>query len=601
MKTTMKKTAVLCGLLAGMALPLTPAAAAPMAGPADMSFYTPPVIPGGMQGELIWYRPGNVNLGNGVAPVHSWNVMYRSTDALGQPNLVTGTVIVPSSAWNGGGERPLIGYAVGTHGLAQQCAPSVQLAEGKDYESANIAAAVNAGYAVLVSDNPGYTSGTTPTYLAGRAQAHANLDLFRAAAQIPGANISTNAKAALWGYSQGGQTASWVGEIKNSYAPELNLVGIAAGGTPANFPRTARYLEASTGASFLLGAVIGLAEQYPDDIPLADLASADGQAAIAKGKSQCVFESLFEFMNDSISEYTVDNRSLEEVMAIPSVNQTLQAQNLGNNKMPVPVYQYHGKADEFIPIDQHVALKRDYCRKFSNVTFAVYPSEHIVTQFQAAPHVLSWLGDRFAGKTTYGTCLTLKPAPTSTANPGGGNFVVSLDQWPLDASIALNTLAQTVELPESSTFSAETDITNQSLSGSLAVPGFTSKLKIIGIPLDIRLQVDPAGPATGSVALDNEGQLSISGLARADITVRSAGISFLQIPFGCKTSSPVSFPINFAGPVSSLGDGSLTFTGTTSFPALSGCGLFNSLFTTLMSGPGQQYSFNVRPPAPESW
>jgi hypothetical protein len=601
MKTTMKKTALLCGLLAGMALPLAPASAAPMAGPADMSFYTPPVLPGGMQGELIWYRPASVDLGAGAPALQAWNVLYRSTDALGAPNLVTGTVVVPASAWTGSGARPLIGYAVGTHGLAQQCAPSVKLAEGKDYESANIRAAVTAGYAVLISDNPGYTTGTSPTYLAGRAQAHANLDLFRAAAQIPGAGISSSAKAALWGYSQGGQTASWVGEIKSSYAPELNLVAIAAGGTPANFPRTARYLEASTGASFLLGAVIGLAEQYPDGIPLDDLANGDGQVAIAKGKSQCVFESLFEFMNDSISDYTIGNQSLDELIAIPSVNATLLAQNLGSKKMPVPMYQYHGKADEFIPIDQHVALKRDYCRKFSNVTFAVYPSEHIVTQFQAAPHVLSWLGDRFAGKTTFGTCLTLKPTPTSTANPGGGNFVVSLDNWPLDASIALNTLDQTVTLPAASTFSAETDITEQSLTGSLSVPGFTTNLKIIGIPLDVKLQVDPVGPTTGSVTLDNEGQLSINGLARADITVRSAGISFIQIPFDCKTSAPVDFPISFTGPVSSLGNGNLTFSGTTSFPALSGCGLFNSLFTTLMSGPGQQYSFNVRPPAPENW
>ncbi|MCK5875723.1 MAG: Triacylglycerol lipase [Alcanivoracaceae bacterium] len=601
MKQLLKKSALLCTLLAGSGLPFASVSAAPMQGPQDISFYTPPVMAGGMQGELIWYRPATVQLGDGAAAVQAWNVLYRSTDARGNANLVTGTVIVPTAAWSGGGDRPLIGYAVGTHGLAQQCAPSMQLAAGKDYESANIAAAIGAGYAVLVSDNPGYTTGATPTYLAGRAQAHANLDLFRAAAQIPGAGINGNAKAALWGYSQGGQTAAWVGEIKSSYAPELNLVGIAAGGTPADFPRTARYLEASTGASFLLGAVIGLGEQYPEDIPLDELANADGQAAIATGKSQCVFESLFTFMNDSISEYTVGNQTLDEVIAIPSVNQTLMAQNLGSKKIPVPIYQYHGKADEFIPIDQHVELKRDYCRKFSNVTFAVYPSEHIVTQFQAAPHVLSWLGDRFAGKATYGTCLTFKPAPTSTANPGGGNFVVSLDEWPLDARIELNTLAQTVQLPSTATFSADTDITDQSLTGSLSVPGFTSSLKIIGIPLDIRLQVDAVGPTTGTVSLDNEGQLSINGLSRADITVRSAGFSFLQIPFGCKTSSPVDFPINFSGPVSSLGNGNLTFSGTTSFPALSGCGLFNSLFTTLMSGPGQQYMFNVSPPAPTSW
>jgi hypothetical protein len=600
MKQSLKKSALLCAMLVGIGFPFASASAAPMPGPQDISFYTPPVMPGGMQGELIWYRPATVQLGDAAA-VQAWNVLYRSTDARGNPNLVTGTVIVPAAAWNGAGERPLIGYAVGTHGLAQQCAPSMQLAAGKDYESANIAAAVGAGYAVLVSDNPGYTTGATPTYLAGSAQAHANLDLFRAATQIPGAGISGNAKAALWGYSQGGQTAAWVGEIKSSYAPELNLVGIAAGGTPADFPRTARYLEASTGASFLLGAVIGLSEQYPEDIPLNELANADGQAAIATGKSQCVFESLFTFMNDSISEYTVGNQTLDEVIAIPSVNQTLLAQNLGSRKIPVPIYQYHGKADEFIPIDQHVELKRDYCRKFSNVTFAVYPSEHIVTQFQAAPHVLSWLGDRFAGKTTFGTCLTLKPAPTSTANPGGGNFVVSLDQWPLKATVHLKTIDDTVYLPDESTFSADTDITEQTLTGDLSVPDFRSRLSIAGLPADVDLSIVPVGMASGSVSLDNDGELHIDGSARADIVVRSAGYWIFQLPMGCKTSEPVEFPIHFDGPVSSLGNGNLTFSGTTTFPPMADCGLYTSLMTTLMSGPGQQYVFNVSPPAPTSW
>lgn len=601
MNHSLRKMAMLCGLVAGISAPFAQVAAAPMPGPEDISFYSPPVMPGGTPGELIWYRPATLHLGSDTPAFNAWNVLYRSTDARGAPNLVTGTVVMPSATWSGSGERPVISYAVGTHGLAQQCAPSIQFAQGTGYESANISAALRAGYAVLVSDNPGYTTGDTPTYLAGRAQAHASFDLFRTASQIPGANISSDAKLAIWGYSQGGQTASWAGEIQASYAPEVDLVGIAAGGTPADFPRTADYLEASTGASFLLAAVIGLTEQYPDQIPLDDLTNADGQAAIAKGKNQCVFEALFDFMNDSISDYTVDNQSLDDLLAIPSINSVVTEQNLGNARIPVPIYQYHGKADEFIPIDQHAQLKRNYCSRFSNVTFAVYPSEHIVTQFQAAPHVLSWLGDRFAGQPTLGTCLTLRPEPQSTANPGGGNFIVSLDDWQLDANIKLSTLDQTVQLPEDSTFTADTDMTAGTLDGTLDVPGFTSKLNIIGIPLDVRLQVEPVGRTSGSVALDNEGRLSVDALSRTDIFVRSAGFGWLQIPFGCRTSSPVDFPINFNGPVSSLGDGNLIFTGTTSFPSMTGCGLFNALFTTLMSGPGQQYSFTVKPQAPTLW
>ncbi|MGH6648909.1 lipase family protein, partial [Aquabacterium sp.] len=399
--------------LAAIALAVSSAYAAPTQGPSGLAFYDA-ATPNGAHGDLISYRTASVNLGAGAPAVKAWNVQYQSTDSVGAANVVTGTVLVPTAAWSGAGDRPVISYAVGTHGLAQPCAPSLQLAGGTDYETANINAALKAGYAVLVTDYAGYTTGSTPTYLAGASQGNAVLDIVKAASQIPSVGISATAKTAIWGYSQGGQSASWAAERKASYAPNVNLVAVAAGGTPADFITTAKYLDGSNGASFLFGGVIGLAEQYPAQIPLNTLANANGQAAVARGKSQCVFESLFDLMNHSLSEYTVGNQSLDQLLTVPAINATLKAQDLGANKVPVPLYQYHGQADEFIPIEQHVSLKRKYCAKFSNVTFDVYPSEHIVTQFQAAPTVLTWLGDRFAGKSTLGTCLTLNAEPKST-------------------------------------------------------------------------------------------------------------------------------------------------------------------------------------------
>lgn len=592
--------AALLGLV--LALPGTAAlAAAPAMNVVDLAFYTKPATLPAAQGALIKSRSAVLNLGNGAPTAQAWNVMYRSTDAVGAANAVTGTVIVPTQAWSGSGSRPVLGYAVGTHGLAQSCSPSVQMARGSDYEAANIVAALKAGYAVLVTDYAGYTTGDTPTYLAGQSQGKAVLDLFTAATQLPGAGVSASSKAVIWGYSQGGQSAAWAGELKSSYAPNLNLVGLASGGTPADFITTANYLDGSAGEAFLLAGVVGLSQQYPAGIPLNTLASATGQTAIAQGKSSCVFEALFDFMNHKISEYTVGNQPLSQLVAIPSVQQTLVAQNLGNTKQPVPVYQYHGQADEFIPIAQHAALKKKYCSKFSNVTFGVYPSEHIATQFQAAPYVLGWLTDRVNSKITLGTCLTLASEPKSTANPGGGNFVVSLKNWPLAGSIGLKTLGQSVALPSSSTFTADTDMTAQTIKGTLSIPTFTTNLKIVGLPADVKLQVTPVGETTGTASLDDDGQLHVHGSAKVNIKVVSAGEWVLQIPFGCQTSSPVNLPIDFDGPISSLGNGGLMFSGTTTFPSMTGCGLFSGLFSTLMSGPGQTYNFTVKPPEPGSW
>lgn len=591
-----------------LALPLMAAAAgcawaAPVVGPSDASFYTPPSpLPAGSHGDLIWYRPASVNLGGGAPGVQAWNVLYRSTDAVGADDVVTGTVLVPTAGWSGSGARPIISYAVGTHGLAQGCAPSMQMAAGTDYENANLVAALKAGYAVLVSDYQGYTNGDTPTYLAGASQGHAVLDIVKAAAQIPGAGVSAGAKTAIWGYSQGGQSAAWAGELQaGGYASGLNLVGVAAGGIPADFEASAANLDGNAGASFLLGGVIGLAQQYPAQIPINTLANANGQAAIALGKTQCVFQALFTFMNHHIAEYTVGNQNLTQLETIASVDQTLKAQNLGKNKIPVPLYQYHGQADEFLPLGQDIALKKAYCSKFGNVTFAAYPGEHITTQFQAAPYVLSWLGDRFAGKLTLGNCLELASAPSSTANPGGGDLVVSLKSWPLTGTVSLKTLGQTLQLPSGSSFSADTDLSNPRLTGTLSVPTFNTQISLLGLPVTVKLSIVPVGQTTGTASLDNAGQLHVHGHAYANISIQSVGVSIIQIPTGCTTTAPVDFPLDFDGPVSALGSGTLTFNGTTSFPSLGGCGLYGPLLSALMSGAGQKFSYTVAPPAPVNW
>ncbi|TVP56399.1 MAG: Triacylglycerol lipase [Halomonadaceae bacterium] len=602
MKHTLTMKPLLLGIAAAIALPLAsaPVMGAPSVGPNDMSFYVAPSIFGTAKGDLIRYRETTVDLGPEAPAAKAWTVLYRSTDALGAENMVTGTVLVPQAAWQGSGQRPVLGYAVGTHGLKQSCAPSLQMAQGTDYENANIAASLNAGYAVLVSDNPGYTTGDSPTYLAGKSQGQAVLDMFTAASQLPGGNISANAPAAIWGYSQGGQTASWAGEIQQSYAPNLNLVGLAAGGTPADFPTTGRFLDGSSGSAFLLAAVIGLEEQYPDNIPLMDLISPQGEAAIATGKSQCVFEALFTFMNDSISDYTKNGETLDDVLSIPSVNEAVSGQNLGNGMPSAPMYHYHGQADEFIPLEQAYNLKQQYCAMNADVFFDLYPSEHIATQFQAAPNVLAYLGDRFAGRSAPNNCGLNSSAPVSTHNPGGGNFVVTLDEWELDAHVDLKTLNQRVVMPKDSSFSADADMTAQSLDGDLDIPKFRAPLNIL-LNLDVDLVITPEGPTTGSIALSNEGRLSINGDAQTRIKVASAGFGWFQIPFGCETEAPVNFPLGFEGPVSAMGAGGLRFTGTTNFPSMTGCGLFNGMFSALMSGDGQQYSFTVKPPAPVQW
>ena len=98
--------------------------------------------------------------------------------------------------------------------------------------------------------------------------------------------------------------------------------------------------------------------------------------------------------------------------------------------------------------------------------------------------------------------------------------------------------------------------------------------------------------------MDDAGQLHIHGQAKATINIVSAGELGIHIPLGCRTSSPVTFPLNFDGPVSGLGAGAVTFSGTTTFPSLTGCGIIGPALSLLFSGGGNTYTFTVSPPAP---
>lgn len=582
-------------------LAATAALAVPNAGSSDDAvFYTAPTVLSGVAGELLSYRPATVKLGASAPTVSAWNIIYQSKTAHTlsgsgveldpKDNAVSGTVIVPTKAWSGSGSRPVMIYAIGTHGLATSCAPSRQMAAGTDYEAANVAAALNAGYAVLVTDYAGYLNGQKAIYMVGESQAHAALDIFRAATALPGAGIDAKTKVGVWGYSQGGQTASKVAEIASTYAPEINIVGVATGGIPAELRSVARNLDGSTGAAFLMSTVAGLSNEYGKRVPIGLIASDAGKVELAKLANECVFEALLDLQNKTLGSLTVGDQALEDLLDV--VSGVLDEQELGKQTPTMPIYQYHGQADEFIPLAQAFDLKKKYCVGGAKVKFDAYPSEHLITMVQSAPKVLAWMSDRLAGKAPPNTCANTTQ-PAVTALPGGGDYKVALDQWPLNAKVMLKTLQQTVSLPSTSSLTAVTNLTNPNLTGKMSIPAFRQSIKILGLSIPVGMRVTPVGDATGTASLDKTGTLAITATAKADITVTS----ILGLPIGeCKTATPVNFSLSSSGSVAGLGSG-LTFTGTTSFPALKGC-LVSAVLTVLMSGPGQMYSFTIAPPEP---
>ncbi|MDX6742625.1 lipase family protein [Actinocorallia sp. A-T 12471] len=372
-------------------------------------------------GELLACRlvtlkevPGNISM-------TAYQVRYVSTDLRGKKIPVTGTVAVPSAAWTKGGSRPTVAFHPGTLGSGSQCAFSKQLAGAYQdmYEGEQIASFLKAGYAVAATDGVGYVDGSVHTYMIGQNAGHALLDLVRASRKIPFGSLRADGAVGISGYSEGGAASLWAAQVAASYAPELKVVGAAAGGVPGDLKVTAAKLNGGLFAGFLADAVVGLHEAYPD-LPFDALLNDRGRQAVADVKSKCLLGTLAAFAGQKVENFTTAKYSLEQLYALtdPAGNswgQAVDAQKLGVGiggptsaatwKIGFPTFQYRGVFEEVIPVSTQEETRRLYCdagipTRFKND----YAGEHLTTDALARHDVTAWLGDRFTGRPVSDNC-----------------------------------------------------------------------------------------------------------------------------------------------------------------------------------------------------
>jgi hypothetical protein len=394
-----RRTSVL-GLLVALCALVAAAPASALTAPAGDAFYTPPnPLPAGSAGDVIWSRtsPSSVASGSNAT---AYKILYRSTDVAGAAIAVSGTVLVPNAAWTGAGTRPLTAYASGTQGWADSCAPSHEMDAGNFDEGFAVTNLLNKGWAVVVTDYPGLGTPGDHQYNVGISEGHAVLDSLRAAQRLPAAGLSTSTKVGIEGYSQGGGAAGWAAQQKTSYAPALNLVGVAGGGTPANLQAVKANIDGSAFFAFLAGTAIGFRAAYPS-LNVNQYLTLYGKLAISTLNGLCQLPALALYAFHHLTEYTVNN---VDPTTQPAFAAALTANNLGTTKPAVPVYQYHGAIDEVIPYAVESTLHTKWCALGATSQLVAYPAEHVTTQLLAQTNVVNWLANRFAGAAAPSNC-----------------------------------------------------------------------------------------------------------------------------------------------------------------------------------------------------
>ena len=193
-------------------------------GPEGDAFYQPPAsLPQEDHGALIWYRPftGTAAVPGGQNTL----LLYTQEGINGNQVATSGYMVVPDGDAPEGG-WPVITWAHGTTGIADQCAPT------QDTDPSDSATDeplfedwLSKGYAIVLTDYEGLGTPGIHPYLIGNSEGRAVLDIIRAARTYE-PKLSNHVVIA--GHSQGGQAALFAAALAPSYTPELEIAGTIA-------------------------------------------------------------------------------------------------------------------------------------------------------------------------------------------------------------------------------------------------------------------------------------------------------------------------------------------------------------------------------------
>lgn len=322
-------------------------------------------------------------------------VLYRSTNRRGQAVAVSGTVLVPTTPWVGLGSRPVIGYAPGTQGMADRCAPSRLFSEGIEYEGIGIEGLLLRGYAVAMPDYEGLGTVGIHTYMDRVSQGRATLDAVRAAQRLAGTGLDATSPVGLMGYSQGGGAAASAVELAPTYAPELRLKGAVVGAVPADLATVATNLDGGLFSAFAFFALRGLSASY--DLDLSPYLNDAGRAAMDSVEQDCVFDLLDHAFTRS-ADLSADGRPMSELMKRQPFASIIESQRIGTVRPTVPVLVTHSALDDTIPYAVGKQMARSWCAKGANVRFSsnVAPL-HVGGMVPHVAEALPFFEARFAG------------------------------------------------------------------------------------------------------------------------------------------------------------------------------------------------------------
>ncbi|WP_069162973.1 lipase family protein [Nocardia altamirensis] len=338
----------------------------------------------------------------GVVPqqVSAWQLLYRSSDMHGTPEVAITTVLLPLDA-DPREDRPLLAFQTAMDAVAERCSPSYALRYGAralgsvtQFEWLLVANALRRGWAVTIADH----EGPRGNFGAPREPGYRALDGIRAALRFTPLGLRQDTRIAVWGYSGGGMASAWTVEMAPSYAPELDIVGAVLGAPVGDPGQVFARLNGGKYAGLPAIVIAALRRLYPAlGAVLQNELTLDGHRFVARAESSTPFGAIFGLANKRMDDYL--SRPLDEVIATPEFQAMFDDLRLGNSTPTCPLLVLQPVHDQVIHMDGVDGQVDRYRRGGALVTYVRDRlSEHFSLLPLSTPLSLEWLADRLAGQ-----------------------------------------------------------------------------------------------------------------------------------------------------------------------------------------------------------
>lgn len=386
-------------------IPTLPLPGSPVLPDQDSFYRSPDSLAKYKPGEVLRSRQVTVSgLMNLTGSLLARQLLFRSTDAIGRPIAAVTTLLRP--AVSASGPRKLVSYQVFEDSFTTACAPSYALRTNSGLsqpaENGVIASLLANGWDVLVPDH----EGPRPVVNLGPEEGRITLDSIRAAENFEPAGLDgSGTPVAMMGYSGGSTPTVWANALAADYAPELNLVGVVAGGVVVDLGASFRDLSGPPLYGAVVGLGISLDRAYPD-FDYSSLLTDAGRALVERDGRDA--DGCGGFVtNAPLATVPANTRfpDMDSFLAQPRVAEVMRKQNLiVGPPFTAPSLFVQGLQDELAYVGHVNDLVAANCRRGAAIEYQRVPGDHFSTLAIYAVQAIPYLRDRFSGASVPNTC-----------------------------------------------------------------------------------------------------------------------------------------------------------------------------------------------------